>query len=71
MGSRKEYWCDLCDEHYEHAAFNLVGLRFSNNHDFTLGKPESTDGHHVCQRCLKQLVEQCPQHLDPPGSGSR
>lgn len=64
MGSRKEYWCDLCDEQFiDGPGKNLVGLRFKNNHDFVLGTPKDTDGHHICMRCLGQIYSQAPTIL--------
>lgn len=63
MGSRKEYWCDICDDRFSHKDAidqKLVGVRFTDNRKFVLSEFSSTDGHHVCMRCLSQLWQQAP-----------
>lgn len=64
MGTRKEFWCDICDKVFEFGApYNLVGLRFTNTSDFVLDSADTTDGKHICQSCLKSIVAQGPQHF--------
>lgn len=50
------YYCDICSD--ETPKLDLFGCRFSNMKDFTLSAADSTDGRHVCKRCLWQLREQ-------------
>jgi hypothetical protein len=49
----KQYSCDICDE--KMPAIELWGIRFTNNRDFKLGPAASTDGKHICEKCLVQL----------------
>jgi len=62
MSFRAIYKCDVCRE--DTPKGDLMGVRFSGLRDFKLSTPESTDGTHICMRCLGQLREQ----LSPPTS---
>lgn len=56
MSFRAIYNCDICREDTHKG--DIMGVRFSGMRTFTLSSPESTDGVHICNRCLGQLREQ-------------
>ena len=53
---KKIYTCNLCLEQRDPSI--MRGLHFSNMTDFTITKPDKTDGTHVCLKCLQQLKTQ-------------
>lgn len=65
MSVRVIYKCNLCheDKHKDY----VWGLRFSDMHTFKLDKPESTEGTHICELCLRQLKEQLAQQHTAEG----
>jgi len=56
MSKKVTYSCDICRD--ETPRDQLLGCHFSNMKDFKLASPESTDGVHICMRCLGQLEQQ-------------
>lgn len=52
----KVYSCNLCHEKVRDQ--NLMGVRFKNNYEFVLDEARTTDGTHICMRCLDQLKQQ-------------
>ncbi len=64
---KKIYSCNLCGTDYhdwEKRTHELIGLNFSGMRKFTLDKPESTDGYHICIWCAGQIVMQAPPLLE-------
>lgn len=55
MGMKKVYGCDVCRENK--TPDELYGLHFTNMRDFDIRHAASTDGIHVCERCMTQLRE--------------
>ena len=55
----KVYSCNLCCEKVKPE--HLMGLRFHDLHTFTLVEARTTDGQHICMRCLNQLATQLAQ----------
>lgn len=53
MTMEKVYTCDLC--HEKKPPKVMWGLQFSNLYYFRPGAAESTDGTHICGRCMSQL----------------
>jgi hypothetical protein len=49
----KEYRCNLCHEIREPK--DLLGLNFTNLHDFRITAADVTDGSHICSRCMVQI----------------
>jgi hypothetical protein len=63
MSFRAIFTCDICKE--DTARAGILGCRFQNLHDFKLSPPESTDGTHICNRCLDQLrVQLGPKRVE-------
>ena len=56
MSFRAIYQCDICREDTHKG--DILGVRFIDLRKFRLSPPESTDGVHICNRCLGQLREQ-------------
>lgn len=52
----KVYTCNLCREKVK--PDRLMGLRFQDMYNFQLDEAKTTDGAHVCMRCLDQLKTQ-------------
>jgi hypothetical protein len=55
MGMKKIYNCNVCRD--DMPPSELYGLHFTNLKDFDIMHAASTDGVHVCQRCMTQLRE--------------
>ncbi len=53
MGMKKVYSCDIC--HHVKDPSVLIGLKFSNLTDFKFAMVNSTDGTHICDKCMLQL----------------
>jgi hypothetical protein len=53
MGMKKVYKCDVCRD--EMPPLELYGIHFTNMKDFDIGHAASTDGVHICERCMGQL----------------
>ena len=56
MSMKKIYRCNLCREIYEPEF--LTGLNFTTLSNFKLDSARSTDGSHICDKCLIQIHEQ-------------
>lgn len=56
MSKKITYSCDVCRDAMPKA--ELMGCNFKNMKEFKLDTPESTDGVHICMRCLGQLQAQ-------------
>ncbi len=56
MTYRAIYICDLCSD--ETPKDNIHGLNFSGLTHFKVSSPESTQGKHICMRCLDQIHAQ-------------
>jgi hypothetical protein len=56
MSFRAIYQCNICREDTHKG--DILGVRFIDLRKFRLSPPESTDGVHICNRCLGQLREQ-------------
>lgn len=50
---KRVYSCELCRD--EMPAIELYGLHFVNLKDFEIMHAASTDGVHVCARCMDQI----------------
>ena len=53
MSLKKVYKCDVCRD--EMSPADLYGIHFTNMKDFDIRHAASTDGVHVCERCMTQL----------------
>jgi len=63
MGTKKLYWCDTCEDKdvpYD----DLVGVTFKTAFNFELSDPGTTDGTHICRRCLYSMWEQAPKFIE-------
>jgi hypothetical protein len=61
MSYREVYKCDICE--VERHRDYMMGCRFKNNEEFVLDSPGTTQGKHICTKCLDQLTEQlAPKH---------
>jgi hypothetical protein len=57
MGTKKTYWCNICEEKTESPNSSLYGIHFNSNNNFTLGGYGCTDGKHICYECAKQITK--------------
>lgn len=55
----KTYSCDICGE--KKPAIEFYGLRFTNYVEFEFGPAACTDGKHICEQCLNQILAKAPQ----------
>lgn len=53
MAMKRVYTCNLCRD--EFPADQIIGVYFSGLKDFHLDIAQSTDGVHICKRCIPQL----------------
>lgn len=65
MGFKAVYNCDICRDEMPKA--RLIGCNFRDMKKFKLDSPESTNGIHICDGCLQQIVEQAPKFIPEKG----
>jgi hypothetical protein len=63
MSFRAIYKCDICRD--DMTKEQVVGVCFVDLTHFKLKGPESTQGIHICRRCLAQIYDQARGVLHP------
>ena len=63
MSMKKVYTCNLCRE--EFPVEKMVGVYFSGLTDFHFDSAQSTDGVHLCKRCIPQLQKAINKMKNP------
>jgi hypothetical protein len=63
MSMKRAYACNLCRD--EFPVDQMIGVYFTNMKDFHFDTASSTDGVHICKRCIPQLQVEIGKMKNP------